>query len=329
MRRLICLLLLLAPSLATASYADHPRATELLQLLADKYRFNDDDLAMARRALASANKVPKLIAAEQNAKEKTLTWTRYRPIHINQRNIERGAAFMREQAQWLSRAEAEFGVPAEVIAAILGVETKWGGYTGPHRVLDSLATQGFDHPRRHAFFFIELAEYLAFCRDQQRDPTDVVGSYAGAMGLAQFMPSNYRRLALDYDDDGDVDLWSIPDAIGSVAAYLVRYRPSVGWQRGQPVAVRAVVSGEVTTDSNPRKPNSTVRSLAERGVTPAVSLDQTAPAAHVELVLDAGHEHWIGLNNFFSIMSYNPRVFYAMSVYELSQAIAVAAVSAD
>ena len=169
MRTLIALLLLLTSPLAAASYADHPRSEELLQLLAKEYRFSNDDLAMARRALAAANKVPKLIEAEQNAKEKTLTWTRYRPIHVNQRNIERGAAFMREQADWLSKAEAEFGVPAEVIAAILGVETKWGGYTGPHRVLDSLATQGFDHPRRHAFFFRELAEYLAFCRDQGHD----------------------------------------------------------------------------------------------------------------------------------------------------------------
>ena len=329
MRTLIALLLLLTSPLAAASYADHPRSEELLQLLAKEYRFSNDDLAMARRALAAANKVPKLIEAEQNAKEKTLTWTRYRPIHVNQRNIERGAAFMREQADWLSKAEAEFGVPAEVIAAILGVETKWGGYTGPHRVLDSLATQGFDHPRRHAFFFRELAEYLAFCRDQGRDPAEVVGSYAGAMGLAQFMPSNYRRLALDYDQDGDVDLWSIPDAIGSIGAYLVRYRPSVGWQRGHPVAVRAVVSGRPDSDANPRKPNSTVQALSRLGIQPALGLDATLEAAHLELVLDEGREHWIGLNNFFSIMSYNPRVFYAMSVYELSQAIAVAAVSAD
>ncbi len=327
MRLLLCLLL--APTLAWANYAEHPKAPELLELLRREYRFSADDLAMARAALASANKVPKLIEAEQNAKEKTLTWTAYRPIHVNDRNIARGAAFLSENRRWLDQAEAQFGVPAEIITAIMGVETKWGGYTGPHRVLDSLATQGFDHPTRHRFFFRELAEFLAFCRDQGRDPGSVAGSYAGAMGMAQFMPSNYRKYALDYDRDGDVDLWSAPDAIGSIANYLRRYRPSVAWRPGEPVAVRAVVDDVVDTDANPRKPVTTVAALIQAGVRPAVPVSAELPAAHLELTLDQGCEHWIGFNNFFSIMSYNPRVYYAMSVYELAQAIRVAAASAD
>lgn len=324
---ILMLLLLAACTPAVADYAAHPRAAELTRLLASEYGFSQAELDRVRAALATAQQVPALIQAEQTAKEKTLTWTRYRPIHVNTTNIERGAAFVRAHAELLERARARWGVPPEIIAAILGVETRYGSYTGPHRVLDSLARQGFDHPTRHRFFFRELAEFFALCRDLGIDPGTPKGSYAGAMGMAQFMPSNYRRLAVDFDGDGRVDLWSVADAIGSIANYLVHYRPSVAWQPGEPVAVPAVVAGSPDTTPNPSRPDSTLRALERAGVRPAIPLGDRddAAAAHLVLALDEGSEHWIGFRNFYALMSYNPRVFYAMSVWQLAQAIAVAA----
>lgn len=322
---LISALLCLAP-LAQADYSNHAKTAELLEVLKAEFGFSKAELQQARATLQQAQKVPKLIEAEKNAKEKTLTWTRYRPIHVNPKNIQRGAAFYHEHRGWFEKAEQRFGVSRWVIAAIMGVETKYGGYTGPHRVLDSLATQGFDHPTRSRFFFRELTEFLVLCRDKGFNPTELVGSYAGAMGMAQFMPSNYRKLALDFDEDGDVDLWSIPDAIGSIAHYLINYRPSASWQTGEATTVPAVVSQRPKDlKLNGRNVDTTVAELSRHGVEAAMPLAGDSRVGLVELNLDKGYEYWLGLPNFYSIMAYNPRVFYAMSVAQLASAIEVAA----
>ena len=326
--RLLLLCLALSPLVAAADYSNHPKTPELLQTLREEFRFSKADLNMVREALVAAERVPKLIESEKNAKEKTLTWADYRPIHVNPKNIERGAAFYHAQRDWLDKAQQQYGVPASVIVAIMGVETKYGGYTGPHRVLDSLATQGFDHPTRHPFFFRELTEFFVFCRDFGKSPTEPVGSYAGAMGMAQFMPSNYRRLAVDYDNDGDIDLWSIPDAIGSIGNYLIHYRPSASWQAGEPVTVPATLRKPLASNSvalNGRRPDSEVGKLQRLGVEPAMAVSTELAAGLLELDGDNGLEHWLALPNFYSIMAYNPRVFYAMSVAQLAQGIEVAA----
>lgn len=324
--RLLFPLLLIVPA-AAADYREHPRAAELLNSLAVEHQFNDAELEWVRAQLATAQRVPKLIEAEQQAKERTLTWTAYRKIHLGDKTIANGRAFMAAHRETLARAESDYGVPASVITAVLGVETKYGAYTSPHRVLDALATQGFEHPTRSAFFFSELVALFALARERGFDPSALKGSYAGALGMAQFMPSNYRRLALDYDNDGRVDLWSATDAIGSVARYFNDYDRSRAWTRDRPIVLPASMpppEALTTLTRNQKRADSTIGALAALGLITAQELDPRQPAGALELTLDQGSEWWIGLPNFYAIQTYNPRVYYAMAVTQLAQAIETA-----
>ena len=311
-------------SAARADYSDHPRAAKLLRQLEERHGFTPAELAGVRAALTGAQRLPKLVAAEQTAAERTLTWTRYRPLHITDAQIDNGVRFLRENTQWLARAEAEYGVSPHVITAILGVETRYGVHSGRHRTLDALATQGFDHPRRSAYFFGELTQFFVLCRDQGLDPAEVLGSYAGAVGYAQFMPGNYRWLAVDFDGDGRVNLWTVPDAIGSVANYLVRFRPQVAWRRGEPVvlALRRFQVRAERVSFNRRRPDTTLAQLAKLGAVPMRKAPGRLRAGLLDLPRDRGREYWIALTNFYSIMSYNPSVFYAMAVAQLAEEIA-------
>jgi membrane-bound lytic murein transglycosylase B len=312
---------------AAADYNDDPRTTQLLATLKSQYSFSDADLDNVRGELAQAQLLPKLIHSEQTNKEKTATWEDYKPIHVNPANITNGLEFLREQKPWLERAHQQFGVPAEIVTALIGVETKYGTYTGKFHVLDALATLGYNHPTRADFFFGELTQFFVLCRDQGFDATGLLGSYAGAMGMAQFMPSNYRKLALDYDDNGRIDLWSPPDAIGSVANYLVNYDALRSWHRGQPVLAQ-LAAGTVPPASLPRNeklPTLTVGALRQAGLVIKGGLDDSMAAGLLELPHDSGPpEYWVALPNFYAVMSYNPRVYYAMAVsslaYELKRA---------
>ncbi|MBV60478.1 MAG: lytic murein transglycosylase B [Nevskiales bacterium] len=325
-RKGLGLALVVACSTAAADYSAHPKAGELLETLRSKYAFDVEALQATREALIDAKRVDKLIKQERNAPERTWTWFDYRPIHVNPKNIANGQAFVRQHQARFDAAEARWGVPGAVVAAIMGAETKYGGYTGPHRILDSLATQGFDHPTRTPFFFNELVEFFVLCRELGMDPRAPKGSYAGAMGLSQFMPSNYRRLAVDFDNSGHVDLWDVDDAIGSTANYLVHYRGAgKGWQRGEPVAVPAQLTEPMPqwAKTNTKFPSSTVGELTRLGFRPSIPLDDDMPAGIIALEIEPGRTaYWIGLQNFYALMSYNPRTFYAMSVFELSEAIA-------
>jgi len=185
-------------------------------------------------------------------------------------------------------------------------------------------TQGYEHPRRSVFFFSELAAYFAYCRNFGREPTEIRGSYAGAMGFAQFMPSNYIGLALDYDGDGQVNLWSMPDAIGSIAHYFTRYqppdRPAVHWRRGEPLLV-PVNSAQLKANAPPRNTkaaNGTLGSWMQAGVEMGVPMPPETPAGLLELRRPDGTEYWLALPNFYAVMTYNPRVFYAMAVTQLA-----------
>ncbi|HUS24014.1 MAG TPA: lytic murein transglycosylase [Candidatus Binatia bacterium] len=301
-------------------YAQHAKTPALLDLLRKDYGFTDADLAQVVTALHGARRIPRLIETEQTSKEKTLSWDAYRAIHVTAGNVKAGAKFMAEQRKWLARAEAEYGVAPAAVAAILGVETKFGAYASPHRALDALATQGFDHPTRSDFFFRELAEFFALCRESHLKADQVRGSYAGAIGAAQFMPSNYRRLAVDFDGDGIKDLWQPPDAIGSIANYLVRYAPERAWQRGAPLTVPARLKHEPKDDwvRNTRQLTHTAGDFYKVGLSTEVPLPTPTPVGLLDLSLaDGRHEYWLALNNFYSVMSYNPRVYYAMAVAEL------------
>jgi membrane-bound lytic murein transglycosylase B len=319
-----CALLLLASN-AWADYIGHPRAWLLLQTLEADYHFSDLDLDEVEQALGEAQRIPQLVELEQKAKEKTLDWPSYRAIHVNDRNVERGLQFLDENAALLAQAEEEFGVPPQIVAGILGVETKFGAYATPHRVLDALTTQGFEHPTRVPFFFSELTEFFVLCREMGFHPPAVRGSYAGAMGFAQFMPSNYRKLALDFDGNSIRDLWAFPDAIGSIANYLVRYGGSEkGWRRGQPLMVRATLEAGVPAGVgvNQKKPTHAYAQLRELGIKAQVDLPHDEAVGLLELPSASGtREYWLGLHNFFAVMTYNPRVFYAMSVTQLADAL--------
>ena len=321
---LLASLLIASIAPAAADYSAHPRAQELLEMLAREDRFSPEELASVRAALAQAERLPKLVEAEQKAAERTETWTTYAAKRVDQARIENGADFLDENRLWFSRAEAEYGVPPAVIAGVLGLETNFGRFTGSARVLDALATQGFDHPSRAPFFFSELREFFVLCRDTGRNPVEALGSYAGAMGWAQFMPSNYRRLAVDFDSDGNRDLWSAADAIGSIARYLVDYDRKRSWRRGEPLVVPAILEKPLPADVaiNTSRLTHTSDQLAALGLRATVELPPGTRVGVVELQLDEGREYWLGLNNFYAVMSYNPRVYYAMTVSLLAQEMA-------
>lgn len=329
--RVLCLVSLLTAGAAHADYAGHPRAQALLDTLRDDWQFSPLELKGVERALEEAQQLPQLISAEQNAAERTETWTTYEAKRVDPLRVKRGVEFIRQYRRWLDRAQADYGVPPEVIAGLVGLETNYGTFTGKARVLDALATQGFDHPSRSAFFYSELVEYFVYCRDNHLDPTTLNGSYAGAMGWVQFMPSNIRRIAIDYDGDGSIDLWNPADAIGSAARYLTVYDRGRAWRPGEPIAVPADVEGPVpdALSRNLKRTDTTVGALADAGIHARTPLQGTTAAGLIELPLDQGKAYWIGLHNFYAIMTYNPRVFYAMTVARLADEISRAEAQAQ
>lgn len=314
--------LVLAPCVL-ADYSSHPKAAQLANELAATGEYTRAEVL---DVLRKAQRNPKLIESERKAPERTRTWPEYRSIFMDGSRVANGVRFLRKHYPSLARASAEYGVPKHVIAAIIGVETLYGGYTGPHPVIDSLATQGFDHPTRTPFFFSELKEYFLLCREMGFDPLAQKGSYAGAMGLSQFMPSNYRRLGLDYDGDGRVNLWSPSDAIGSVANYLKNFRgTNTGWRAGEAVAFPVKVSSlPEGVAVNQKTPTHTWAALSTHVEELPVTLEATQAVGLLALQTGAEPEYWLALPNFYSILSYNPRTYYAMAVFQVSQAIAAA-----
>lgn len=326
MRIMLKLSLALWATQALADYSQHPKAIQLADELAATGQYSRAEVL---QLLSQAQRNPKLIETERTAPERTRTWPEYRSIFMDAKRIANGVRFMREHYPALARASGEYGVPAHVITAIIGVETLYGGYTGPHPVIDSLATQGFDHPTRTPFFYNELKEYFLLCRDMGFDPLAQKGSYAGAMGLSQFMPSNYRRLGLDYDGDGQVNLWSSSDAIGSVANYLKNFRGSnTGWRAGEAVAFPVkVTSLPDKLPLNQKSPSHTWAAIRPHVEDLEVTLEATQPVGLLALDTGDGQEYWLALPNFYSILSYNPRTYYAMAVFQVSQAIAAASLA--
>lgn len=250
-------------------------------------------------------------------------WHEYRPLFVNSRRIAGGVDFWKSHAATLERARKEFGIPEEIITAVIGVETTYGVQTGRHRVLDALTTLAFDYPKRAEFFRGELEQYLLLGRERDADVLNMKGSYAGAIGIPQFMPSSYRRYALDFDGDGRADLsGSMADAIGSVANYL----KSFGWETGEAVVVPALVNGENYREAlfAGRKPTYTMEEIRKWGVIPRADMSGDLQATLVELVNEGGNEYWLGFNNFFVITRYNRSIHYAMSVFQLAEEIRAA-----
>src|SRR3984957_12692741 len=273
-----------------------------------------------RKLMKEAQSQPAIIEAMDRPAEKAKPWFEYRPIFITERRIREGTDFWIAHRQALDQASVRSGVAPEYLAAILGVETFYGRLTGSYRVLDALATLAFDYPARAKFFRDELEQFLLLTRDAGLDPLSVKGSYAGAMGAPQFMPSNYRRYAVDADADGHINLWTNwADVCASVGNYLKEH----GWNAGEPVLSEASVAPEKPSDLDGRKLalSETVGSLRTKGVSFDSSLPEEAPALLIA-VDDADGVHWrVGYNNFYVITRYNHSPLYAMAVYELAAAV--------
>jgi membrane-bound lytic murein transglycosylase B len=273
-----------------------------------------------RKLLKAAQSQPAIIEAMDRPAERAKPWFEYRPIFITERRVREGTDFWVAHRQALDRASVRSGVAPEYLAAILGVETYYGRLTGSYRVLDALATLAFDYPARAKFFRDELEQFLLLTRDAGLDPLSVKGSYAGAMGAPQFMPSNYRRYAVDAVADGHINLWTNwQDVCASVGNYLKEH----GWNAGEPVLTEASVDPDKAPELDGRKLalSETVGSLHTKGVSFDSALPEDSP-----VVLIAADEtdgiHWrVGYNNFYVITRYNHSALYAMAVYELAAAV--------
>lgn len=298
-----------------SDYQDSPQVAEFVAEMTGEYGFAGEQLVSL---FAEVQRKQSILDAISRPAEKVKPWKDYRPIFITDSRIARGVDFWREHQDTLARAEQEYGVPAQVIVAIIGVETFYGGNTGSYRVLDALSTLAFDYPPRAPFFRKELREFLMLAREEQVDPLSVKGSYAGAMGLPQFMPSSFRAYAVDFDGDDHIDIWSNPvDAIGSVASYFKRH----GWQAGEPVVSAARVTGEqaeqgLTPGLDPVHNLGELRAL---GWSSRDVLSDELPVTAFRLEGAAGDEYWLGLPNFLVITRYNRSVMYAMAVNQLAE----------
>ncbi|MGN0920287.1 MAG: lytic murein transglycosylase B [Cellvibrio sp.] len=304
----------------TADYSRHPEAVSFIKDMVTKHNFTE---AEVKRILKGAEKRQGILDAMSRPAEKTRTWKEYRPIFIQPLRVNGGVAFWKENQEALDRAERMFGVPAEIIVAIIGVETNYGRNTGSYHVLDALSTLAFDYPPRAPFFRSELENYLILTREHDQDPFKFKGSYAGAMGYGQFMPSSYRNYAIDFTGDGFADIWNDKtDAIGSVANYFVKH----GWQAGEAVILPATLTAARDTIkfNDLQVPNKTLADWRKLGLTAQVEHPQTAKAVAIEFDGENGLEYWLGLQNFYTITRYNRSPMYAMAVYQLAQDIKAA-----
>ena len=285
--------------------------------MAERHGMDANSLRELFANLKSSAPVAKAISAPATAKP----WYEFRPLFVDKNRIEGGVKFWNEHQVALNRAREMFRVPEAIIVSIIGIETRFGKSVGTHRVLDALYTLGFELPGRNEYFKSEMEAFLLLARDQSWDPRGVKGSYAGAMGLPQFMPSSYRKYAIDFSENGKIDLWTdIDDVIGSVANYMNQF----GWRDGEPVAIPARFEG-----SDPQvllslgtKPHSPIHQLRQQGVVPLGEVDEALEASLFTLDLPEGLDYWLGLNNFSTILQYNRSRNYAMSVYQLSLEIA-------
>ena len=308
-------------SCAADNYSAHPATIELVDELVAEQDFDREELLLV---FAGAQRQESILKAIARPAEKSKPWYEYREIFLNDKRLEQGLEFYQEHRATLERAERETGVPAEIIVAIIGVETYYGRVAGSYRVIDALSTLAFDYPPRSKFFTSELKSYLVLTRQQGFDPLALKGSYAGAMGYGQFMPSSFLAYAVDFDGDEVADIWNNPvDAIGSVANYFKEH----GWRKGETVVVAATVEGEVPEDwfvhgRKNLRPEHTVAEFAAVGVEVTRELDPEALASAMKFELKNGYEYWLGLHNFYVITRYNHSAMYAMSVYELSRRVA-------
>jgi membrane-bound lytic murein transglycosylase B len=301
------------------AHADYSQRPEVQAYVAEVVAEHGFSAAELTELFAQAELKQGIIDSISRPAERVLKWHEYREIFLKEPRISQGIEFWDEHEAVLAEAERVYGVAPEYVVAILGVETRYGRVMGNHRVLDALATLAFDYPPRAAFFRRELTQFLLLAREEGRSPLELMGSYAGAMGYGQFIPSSYRAYAVDFTGDGLRDIWGNPhDAVGSIANYFKRH----GWRAGAPVVVPVEVTGNVESGlaTQALELKHTVADLVRLGVV-ADGLAPEQPAALFHMDGLEGDEYWLGLNNFYVITRYNRSRLYALAVHQLSQAI--------
>lgn len=306
-----------ALALAQSSVTSRP---ELAAFIANMVERHGMDAAALRELLEPLKPVPAIVKAV-SAPSTSRPWREYRPMNVDKGRIEGGVRFWNAHEPALARARQSYGVPESIIVAILGVETRFGRITGTHRVLDALYTLGFEVPGRNEYFKSELENFLLLTRDWGWDPASLRGSFAGAMGMPQFMPASYRRYAVDFDDNGSVDLWNdVADVVGSVAHFLKTF----GWREGEPIAMPAMYEGSELEPllAQGIRPHTPLRELRARGVVIHGEADGDLASALFMLDGDLGPEYWLAFDNLNAILMYNRSRNYAMSVYLLALEIA-------
>ncbi|MFK7891586.1 MAG: lytic murein transglycosylase B [Granulosicoccus sp.] len=320
----LCVLTMIGSSPAAAEgFLQRAEVREYLDEIAIEHELNRNRLSGLFARLQYQQKAIDLITRPA---ERTLTWKDYRPIFLTDERISAGRVFYEENQALLTRTEQRYGVPAEIIAAIIGVETYYGRITGNFAVMETLATLAFDFPRRAAFFRKELTEFILLTNEEEWNPAEILGSYAGAMGMPQFIASSYRQYAVDFDEDGTRDLFtSLEDITGSVGHYLKRH----GWVAGAPVAERwepekGINNGMRALVAESLKPMVEATTLENLGFTSTQLTQATEEGKRLSVMTfdaEPSEELWIGYQNFYAITRYNHSRMYALAVFQLAEAI--------
>ena len=316
LKKLLNCVIVLTCLYAGAVFAAHPGQEEFIRQAVQEHGL---DASKVAAFLDNAEYKQSIIDAMTRPAE-AKPWHDYRPIFLTQKRIRQGVEFWRDHKDTIAAAASRYGVEEEIIVAIIGVETSYGRITGSYRVIDALATLGFYYPKRAEFFSAELLHFFQLAEEENLPMLEVLGSYAGAMGLGQFIPSSYRAYAVDFDGDGSRDLWSsTEDAIGSVANYFHQHK----WRAGEQIVLPAVRHKDAKTlPEMGRKPESTTGELASAGYLTESAPQPDTPVSLLELEQEDGMEYWLTLHNFYVITRYNRSPLYAMAVYQLSREIA-------
>ena len=297
----------------TDSYALSQQEQQFVTQMVEKHQF---DSAQLTRQLQKAKHRPSIIKAMSRPAE-AMPWYKYRKIFLQPKRIEDGKKFMRKYHKELKQAQETYGVPAHIITAIIGVETLYGKNTGSYAVMEALKTLAFGYPKRAKFFRSELEQYLLMAREEELEPLTPKGSYAGAMGMPQFMPSSFREYAVDFDGNGKRDLWNSPaDVIGSVGNYFSRH----GWKAGEAIAFKLERQprGFPLGKRRGQKPNVTISKISNSGASLPPEVSALDRAAILKYQQKNKEDYWLGLHNFYVITRYNHSNLYAMAVYQLA-----------
>lgn len=319
---LLCIVLFMSANASAlevnkGDYRNRADVLEFIQRMAKQSDYSEQDLVTL---FSTVEKQAHLFERLNKPAEKALQWHEYRRIFLKQARIQKGVQFWRQDQKLLSEVSKKTGVPEEIIVAIIGVESFYGTYRGKDPVFDSLVTLAFDYPARAPFFIRELEQFLLLSKEQQFDPKALKGSYAGAMGMPQFIASSYRNYAVDFDGDGKINLFDDKgDIFASIANYFVRH----GWVSGQPVAQLLTLApvnrvGELEPGV---RTIYTWTDLTQRGLVAQQDIGGQTAVALVKLEQKDNAEYWAGLQNFYVITRYNHSEMYAMAVYQLAQLI--------